>query len=482
MKNIFSKNTFLVALIAVTQVLMSCDDESPFTDTVVVQDTSSTDGYIFKDVSVGLGTSFYFPFIADTDNPVGSKLDAFSVDESVSYSGNASIRLDVPNANDPEGNYAGGIFVIDGEGRDLTGYDALTFWAKGSQGARIAHIGFGEDFGENKYRAVRQNIDISTFWVKYIIPIPDPSKLLEERGMFTYAAAASATGFGFTFWIDELRFEKLGTITQPKPEIFDGQVISERSFIDFNIPINGLSQTFTLSNGVEQAVASAPAYFTFNSSNPQAATVSEAGVISLVGSGNAKITASLAGVEAQGSITIDVDGVFTTAPDPIRDASNVISIFSDSFNNVPVDFFNGFWEPYQTTESTNVIAYGNNMLSYSKFNFVGNQFANPTADASDMTYLHLNMLIPNDIPDDLDFLVTVVDFGADGVDGGGDDTREQLFFYADDFEADTWATLEAPLTLSPRNNLGLIIYENINNPTTSSIDNLFLDNIYFYKQ
>jgi hypothetical protein len=55
MKIIFLKNAFLVALIVVTQVLMSCDDELPFTDTEVVQDTSSTDGYIFKDVSVGLG-------------------------------------------------------------------------------------------------------------------------------------------------------------------------------------------------------------------------------------------------------------------------------------------------------------------------------------------------------------------------------------------------------------------------------------------
>ncbi|MFT6868060.1 MAG: hypothetical protein ACJA08_002910 [Cyclobacteriaceae bacterium] len=479
MKNKKTKNIIIALVVgALATVTTSCERTA---SDEAVPATFSTNGDIFTDTPVGLGTFFYFPFAPDATNPVGSKYDAFSVDASESYAGTASIRFDVPSANDPDGNYAGGIFVIDGVGRDLTGYDALTFWAKASQGARIAQIGFGEDFGENKYRAVRQNIDFSTNWVKYTIPIPDPSKLVEERGMFSYAAAAPASGLGFTFWIDELRFEKLGTIAHPKPEIFDGQEISQRSFLGFEIVINGLSQTFNLANGINQSVSSAPGYFTFNSSNPQAATVNEIGVISLIGNGTAEITASILGVEARGSITIDVDGAFVTAPDPTRDPSNVISIFSDSYNNVAVDFFNGFWEPFQTTESSNFNAGGNNMISYSNFNFVGNQFANPTVDASAMTHLHLNMLIPNEIPADLDFLITVVDFGNDGVEGGGDDLREQLFFYADDFEADTWATLEVPLSLT-RGHLGLIIYENINNPTTSEIDNFFLDNIYFFKQ
>jgi len=480
MKNKKIKNIIIALVVgALTSITTSCERTA---SDEAVPATFSTNGDIFTDTPIGLGTFFYFPFAPDATNPVGSKFDAFSVDDSESYAGTASIRFDVPNANDPDGNFAGGIFVIEGAGRDLRGYDALTFWAKASQGARIAHIGFGEDFGENKYRAIRQNIDLSTNWVKYVIPIPDPSKLVEERGMLTYAAAAPASGFGFSFWIDELRFEKLGTIAQPRPAIFDGQDVTQRSFLGSEIVINGLSQTFNLANGINQAVSSAPAYFSYTSSDSQVATISELGVVSVVGNGTAEITASIAGVEAQGSLNIDVAGAFVTAPDPIRDPSNVISIFSDSYNNVPIDFFNGFWEPFQTTESSNFNSGGNNMISYTNFNFVGNQFANPTVDASEMTHIHLNMLIPNEIPNDLDFLVTVVDFGDDGVEGGGDDLREQLFFFADDFEADTWATLEAPLTLSPRSNLGLIIYENINNPTTSEIDNFYLDNIYFYKQ
>ncbi|MDZ7605923.1 MAG: hypothetical protein U5K79_10145 [Cyclobacteriaceae bacterium] len=36
---------------------------------------------------------------------------------------------------------------------------------------------------------------------------------------------------GYSFWIDELNFEKLGTIAQPRPAIFSGQDESVDTFI-----------------------------------------------------------------------------------------------------------------------------------------------------------------------------------------------------------------------------------------------------------
>ncbi len=437
-------------------------------------------GEVFTDTPVGLGSNFYFPFGPGPDNPVGSKLDAFSVDDSESYQGSASMRFDVPNATDPDGNYAGAIFRIDGTGRNLTDFDALTFWAKASQAATINEIGFGVDFDENKYQVLNQNIALTTNWVKYFVPIPDPSKLVQERGVLTYSAAP-INGLGFSFWIDELKFEKLGTVAQPRPAIFNGQDLEQQSFIGSTIAASGLTQTFNLASGLNQTVSAAPAYFTFHSSNTEVAIINERGEISVIGTGTAKITATLAGVKASGSLTLESAGNFTTAPIPTRDASNVISIFSDTYSNVPVDFFNGFWEPFQTTQSSDFIANGNRMINYTNFNFVGNQFANPTVNASEFPNLHVNMYIPGEIPDDLDFLITIVDFGPDAAEGGGDDTREQVFFFADDFTADAWVTLEMPITMQNKSNIGLIIYENINNPTTSSIDIFYLDNIYFYR-
>jgi hypothetical protein len=50
-----------------------------------------------------------------------------------------------------------------------------------------------------------------------------------------------------------------------------------------------------------------------------------------------KITASLGGVKASGSLTVNVPGIFP-APVPTLAQNNVISIFSDKYTDVPVNF------------------------------------------------------------------------------------------------------------------------------------------------
>ncbi|MDC0006733.1 Ig-like domain-containing protein [Winogradskyella sp.] len=439
-----------------------------------VEATFSNIGDVFTDNFVGMGSDFYFPF-AD------SKFDAFSVDNNEGYNSAASYRVDVPNANDATGNYAGAILRIDGDGRDLSSYDALTFWAKASQGVSVDALGFGQDFGENKHQVTANNVSVGTNWAKYTIPIPDASRLVNERGMFWYAAGTQATGgSGYVLWFDDIKFETLGTIAQPRLAIANGNDISIDTFIGVTLPVTGLVETYNLASGVDQSVSPAPSYYTFTSSNPGVASVSEAGIITVNTAGTAVITATLNGLQAEGSLTVNSLGNFQLAPVPTRNPDDVTSIFSDVYTNTPVDFFNGFWEPFQTTLSADFAVDGDNILNYTNFNFVGNQFANPTVDATEKSNLHVNMYIPADIPSDLDFLITIKDFGADQADGGGDDTIQQVFFFAADFTSNTWATLEIPITMANRNNIGLIIYENINNPTTSSIENFYLDNIYFY--
>jgi len=461
-----SKITILFVLVLVTVV--SCERD--------ISDDASAVGFsndpeVFIDgFSAGLE---YYPF-GDSD------FDAFTVDTETKYSGSAAMRLDVPNVGDPEGAYAGAIFRDDNGGRDLTDYDALTFWAKSSQAGTINEIGFGQDFGENKYQVSLSGLNLSTNWRKYVIAIPDASKLSQESGLFWYAEGPE-NGAGYTFWVDELKFEKLGTIAQYRPSIFEGEDLVVNTFIGVELPITAFENTVNLSTGIDQTVNVAPNYFSFTSSNESVATVSDMGIITVVGSGSAVVTASFGDLGAAGSLTINTLGDFELAPTPTRNPNNVTSIFSDHYTNVPVDFFNGYWEPFQTTLSSNFVVNGDNILNYTNFNFVGNQFANPTVDATEKSNLHINMYIPDDIPADLDFLISIKDFGADQADGGGDDTVQQVFFYANDFIANTWVTLEMPITLANRNNIGLIIYENINNPTTSSIDSFYLDNIYFYE-
>ncbi len=151
----------------------------------------------------------------------GSVPTAFDVDNDVTYnSSKASMRFDVPNAGDPEGAYAGGVFSTQ-VGRDLSGYNALTFWAKATQSATLDLVGLGNDLGTSKYQVTISGLSVSTSWEKYIIPIPDPSKLTAEKGMFFYSTGP-VDGKGYTFWIDELKFENLGTIAHQKPMILDG--------------------------------------------------------------------------------------------------------------------------------------------------------------------------------------------------------------------------------------------------------------------
>ncbi len=481
MKNIkfnYLRNTALLVLILITNI--NCERELSEDSTEALFPKTAE---IFTDDFIAMGSDFYFPY-------ANSKFTAFSVDRLEGHNSNASIRVDVPNANDPEGNYAGAIFRVDGAGRDLSGYDALTFWAKASQGAIVGEFGFGEDFLENKYVVTISNVSVSTVWTKYIIPIPDASKLIKERGMFRYATGTQATNsLGYTLWIDDLKFEKLGTLANPRPGIANGTDLTIDTFSGVTIPITGLQEKFNLASGFDQVVQPAVGYYVFKSSNPNVATVNSNGQISILSGGTATIKGNIGGtlntdtnqfeggVESEDSIIINSLGNFSFAPVPTVNPANVLSVFSDAYTNVPVTYYNGFWTPGSTTGSADFSVNGDNILNYTNFNYVGTAFTNPTLDASAMTHVHFNMYIPGTVPSNFDFLISIEDWGPNQVDNGGDDTRQQIFVNSSQVQANTWITVDVPLTLINKNNIGLIIYENING---SSLSNFYIDNVYFY--
>jgi len=470
-KFIYLKITLLLGLIFTLTV--SC--ERDLSDEVEFATFPKTAEVFMDGFSGGLE---YLPF-------GGSKLNAFSVDEETKYYGTAAMRFDVPNFGDPEGAYAGAIFP-DYNGRNLSDFDALTFWAKASKAATINEIGFGGDFIENKYLVTKQNLRISTAWTKYIIPIPDPSKLTLEKGMFWYASGPE-NGDGYSFWIDELQFEKLGTVAQPKPAILNGEDVIQKSFIGSSIDLStGLSQTFNLASGINQTVMAAPSYFTFSSTDVDVARVSELGIVSIVGNGTAQITAILDGVKAKGSLTVDVLGQFNPAPIPTLDPSLVISIFSDAYTNVPVDFYNGYYAPFQTTTSNDFEVNGDNILNYENYNFVGIEFNQnvPTINATDMTTMHLDIFIPDSFDPASTIRINLVDFGADKAFGGGDDSSISKLLSATStpsLVSGEWISVEFDISgLTNRNNLGQIVFD-AEGDTTPRPSGFYVDNIYFHK-
>ena len=470
MKNIKLNSILLLILVFITNI--SCERELSENATLA---TFSKTPEIFNDDFIAMGSDFYFPY-AD------SKFSAFSVDRSEGYNSNASIRIDVPNDTDTEGAYAGGIFRVDGAGRNLTEYDALTFWAKASQGVTIGEFGFGEDFIENKYITTMTGINLGTNWTKYIIPIPNAAKLLNERGMFRYAAGTQGTnGMAYSFWIDDLKFEKLGTLAHGQVAIMNGNNISETTFVGVNSLVDGVIATFNMPNGVNKTVNISPAYLEFSSSNPSVASVNGSGVVTSLSAGTAVISATFEGQLATGSLIVNCVGNFVHAPTPSLSPANVISLFSDAYTNVPVNYYNGYWQPWQTTVSNDFSVQGDHILNYTIFNFVGIEFSNPTINANSMTHVHLDAFIPGPIAPGRQLRVLVVDFGADGAFGGGDDTRHSTTFTANTPTAvvsQNWISIDIPFSAMPnlasRSHLAQLILEGGDGSV------IYVDNIYFH--
>jgi hypothetical protein len=469
MNKIINYNVRFLILVSLPFTLLFTNCERDISDDVTNATFAKT-AEIFIDAPVAMGSDFYFPYS-------GSKPNAWSVDTQIRYSGSASMRFDVPNANDPDGNYAGAIFRVDGAGRDLTGYDALTFYAKASQGVTIGEFGFGEDFFPNKYITTLTNVSVGTAWTKYIIPIPDASKLVQERGMFRYAAGTQGTnGFGYTLWIDDLKFEKLGTTSLLYPFILNRNNITVNSFTGSSQVINQLGATYNLANGQNISVTAAPSYFNFISSNPNVATVNELGLVNVVGtSGTTVITATIGNSLAQGSLTITSNGSFPQPVTPTNPAANVRSVFSNAYTNVVNPNFTPNFGGSTTIATIESIA-GNDVVRYTSNNFTGIMFVETPINATTMTSMHVDVYVQ--ATSSVEFQIR--DIGANqiietNVNNGNPIGDDRDYRFTASGLAPGWNSINIPLAgnlTTQRNNIGAIIL--VGGP------NFILDNIYFF--
>ena len=468
--------TLFSSLGAICILLLGC--ERGFSDEVELA-TFPSNGDIYTDAPIGLTDQFFISF----DPASGANIEGFDTDNNVSYEGSSSIRIDVPTPSDPNGSYIGGIFKDRGEGRDLTNYDALTFWVKGSTTATVGSFGFGTDFEGDKHAVTLNNVELSTNWKKVIIPIPDPTKLVREKGMFLFAAGTQSTnGAGYSFWLDEIRFERLGTIGQPRPAILGGQNQSAQSNVGTSLPLIGFNYTSNLPNGQDITVNATPGYFSFETSNPFVASVSEDGIVTVDGPGeidpetgllnnSAVITAYFADTLASGSLIISATDI------------EVISIFSDVFANVPVDNYNGFYiDGFQTTLGGAIDENGNNIIDYTLLNFVAIEFYGREGsgvqpiDATDMTHLHIDIRA-NEVVDASDFFnISLFNNFTTPSENSG-----EFQISGSELESNAWVEFNIPLSsfngLSARDALGMMLFV-----TDNTIANVSLDNIYFYSE
>lgn len=460
----FSINTLIATLIPV--LFFSCSRDI---DELELATFPTTAEVFIDDFSAGLNYAAFG----------GSKATAFNVVDDEGYNNSAGMRFDIPDADDPGGGFAAGIFFTDTE-RNLSGYDALTFWARATESVSISELGFGFTFESETFRSSIREVAVSTAWKKYYIPIADAAKLTEENGLFYYVDNPD-NGEGYTFWIDEVKFEKLGTLAHPGVSILAGQdqVVSAETGNQINI--DGISFTANLPTGLDQTVTITPAYLTFTASNSAVATVDGNGKVTVLDAGTTVITATMGDLEASGSLTIESTGdpllPPTPAPTPVISQDSVISMFSNAYEDVTVDTWNPFWE-FSTAEVEDVKIGENDLKRYRNLNFVGILTESAPIDATEMTHFHIDIWTPDPTAPPAAFKVLLVDYGADGNFGGGDDSSHELSFTSPTLATESWVSLDIPLSdfagLVNRGHIAQLVL-------SGDLPNLFVDNVYFYQ-
>lgn len=400
----------------------------------------------------------------------GSQDDAVSIDTNEAKVGTASLRINVPGPGYPNGTYAGGAFTCT-DYRDLSAYNALVFYAKSSVNSSLDVAGLGNDnTGTSLYGAERNAISLTTDWSLVVIPIPDPSRLIIERGLFFFAEGHE-NNQGFTLWFDEIRFIQMGTIISPRPTLGSQSI---ETFPGATVTPEDTGVTFAV-NGEDVEINHSPNYFDYFSSNDAVATT-DGGVITVVGGGTATVTAKLDSVDVTGSITLSVLAPpDQAAPTPTLPAGDVIALFSDAdYEMAPVDSWRAEW-----SLSGPVADYGigdNGTKLYTGLIYAGIEFTTSLIDASEMTHLRLDVWATEGTL----FRVKLVDFGEDGIYNLPIDQSELTFNATSTpaFAAGQWSVLEIRLsdfTLDSRSHLAQIVI------SSSNARIVFLDNILFHR-
>ncbi|WP_146185103.1 T9SS type A sorting domain-containing protein [Flavobacterium pallidum] len=166
-------------------------------------------------------------------------------------------------------------------------------------------------------------------------------------------------------------------------------------------------------------------------------------------------------------VTPPVTDPLTAAPDPVLPQTDVMSLFSNVYTDVPVDTWQTSWSA-ATLEDVQIA--GNDTKKYTGLSFVGVETVANQLNITDMTVFNVDVWSP----DFTVFKVKLVDFGADAAFGGGDDKEHEITFNAP--AQGQWVSLHIPLTefenLTTREHIAQLIF-------ASSGAKVYVDNVYF---
>jgi hypothetical protein len=433
-------------------------------------------------VTVNVGTEITRPLVFidgfDTGLDYGSfgdgqDVEALSIDNSGGVGGSAAIKIAVL-----PGRFAGGATYSTDGGRDLTSFNALVFDARASVADYVlGNVGFGIGLGAGgtEYQTELQNVTIGTDWQRVVVPIPNAARLTSEAGMWWFS-----TGTVGDLWIDNILFASLDEdeLTNPRPVMDSTSVVAE---IGQTVNVTGTRTTYDL-GGTDVDVVHGPLYFDYASSNENVAIASQ-GVVTVVGGGVTTITATLDGVPVEGEIEVAVIAPPSEpAPTPTHDPADVISLYSDEYDDITVDTWRAPWSsPAVAVEDQQI--QGDNVKAYTGFTspafFCGIEFTNDLidAEAAGMTHFHMDLFLPAGTV----FGLVLVDFGEDGAFDGGDDTEFEKVLNSSStppLEIGQWMSLDIPLTDFEGMNFGHVAQILLKRTNAGS---LWVDNVYFHR-
>lgn len=184
------------------------------------------------------------------------------------------------------------------------------------------------------------------------------------------------------------------------------------------------------------------------------------------------------------NITFSSGGAPPTGPEepaqsPTIPEANVISLFSNVYTDVTVDTWSTDWDAADVQDAE---VAGDDMKLYTNLVFAGIEFSSQTIDASNMTNFCLDIWTPDATAAPAVFKIKLVDFGADGIYGGGDDVEHELIFDETTTPAlatEEWIHFDIPMAdftnLITNEHLAQLILAADPGPNT-----VYVDNVYFY--
>jgi hypothetical protein len=401
--------------------------------------------------------------------PFGGSTNDLAVDPLEHRSWSTSLKVTVPATG-----YTGGTLKA-ASPQNMAFYNAVTFWAKASKAVNLAVAGFGDSAaGDTRFKAETEPLALTTEWAKFIIPIPVPSKLSENVGLFHFAQGGSGTSYAV--WFDDIQYETLpaGQLGAPTAAEVGWHPINIDLGKTANLPSgNGSGNSVTYDLPAMKLINVGIGFFDITSSAPAIALPGLDGTVKGLAFGSASLTARLGGLPAGvGTVSVAPASPTTAPPTPTLPATDVISLLTKAYTNVPVDTWNASWGVVGGFSEVTIA--GQNMKKYSALGYQGIEFTSHVIDATQMTHFHIDIWTP----DMTAFHVKLVDFGADGAYGGGDDTAVEIPVPVTALKQ--WQSIDLPLSsftgMNFQHQAQIVI---VGQPYQAGT--VFLTNVYYHK-